>query len=296
MSLRRSTPTRRLTAMATRAVALLAASTLALLAAGLMAGNPADARAATGVVYLLQGMPNRNVDLYSNGTKVGSNIAPKTVVGPMTVAAGTVNITVTNVGSTTPLVQRSVTVAAGQSVDAVTHLSAAATPLPLLTVFVNDLSPVTGGKVRLAVAHTADVPAADIRVDGKVLFSNVANGEGLTTVVPAGSYSVEIVPTGTTGPAVLGPATVDVAAGTLTRVFAIGQPASNSMDAIVQVLKVAPTGSLTTPAGVNTGSGGRAAFSFAPHLLAAIGLLSLGCTLLAGAAWAVTGRRRAVLD
>ena len=46
---------------------------------------------------------------------------------------------------------------------------------------------VNAGKTRLAVAHVAAVPAADIRVDGNVLFSNVANGEGLTTVVPAGS-------------------------------------------------------------------------------------------------------------
>ena len=32
-------------------------------------------------------------------------------------------------------------------------------------------------KAKLTVAHTAAVPPADIRVDGKVLFENVANGE-----------------------------------------------------------------------------------------------------------------------
>ena len=149
-------------------------------------------------------------------------------------------------------------------------------------MFVNDLSTVAAGKVRLAVAHTADVPAADIRVDGKVLFSNVANGEGLTTVVPAGSYSVEVVPTGATGPAILGPATFTVAAGTLTRVFAIGSPATNSMDAIVQVLKVASSGSAAAPTGVDTGSGGRASDSAPTSLssLAGHGLIWLGGALL----------------
>ena len=67
------------------------------------------------------------------------------------------------------------------------------------------------GKARLVVAHTAVVPPADVRVDGTVLFSNIANGEALTLVVPGGTYNVDIVPAATSGPVVFGPVPVAVA-------------------------------------------------------------------------------------
>lgn len=53
----------------------------------------------------------------------------------------------------------------------------------------------------------------------------------------------------------LGPVDLPVAAGALTRVFAIGAPRDGSMDAVVQVLPVPTTGS-GAPATVDTGSAG----------------------------------------
>ena len=61
------------------------------------------------------------------------------------------------------------------------------------------------GKATLVVAHTAAVPPADIRVDNKVLFANIANGESLKLTVPVATYKVAIVPTGETKPVLLGP-------------------------------------------------------------------------------------------
>ena len=49
------------------------------------------------------------------------------------------------------------------------------------------------------------MPPADIRVNGKVLFKDVANGESLNLVVPVATYGVDIVPTGKTSPVYLGP-------------------------------------------------------------------------------------------
>lgn len=106
----------------------------------------------------------------------------------------------------------------------------------MFTAFPNDLSPVAADSGRVTVAHTAAGGPADIRVNGQVLFANVANGESLTLTVPAGSYTVDIVPTAATAPAVFGPVTLPVKAASLTRVFAIRVAATGSMDAVVQVL------------------------------------------------------------
>jgi hypothetical protein len=250
---------------------------------------PTAATAApSGQVYLLQGLPGRHVDLFLNGAKVGSDVAPKTVVGPLALAVGSYQLRVAAVGGST-LLQRAITVGGSDSLDAVVHLDAEASPTPSLTVFTNDRSPINAGKTRLAIAHVAAVPAADIRVDGTVLFSNVANGEGLTTVVPAASYSVDVVPTGTDGPAVLGPATFKLSSGTLTRVFAIGQPSRHTMDAIVQVIAVTAR-SAGAPNSIDTGSGGAAAPS--QHTGMSAALFGTGFLLLSIAGVALWRRRR----
>ena len=127
-----------------------------------------------------------------------------------------------------------------------------------MTWFANDLSAVPAGKASLTVAHTAVVGPADIRVNGKVLFANIANGESLKLTVPAATYTVEIVPAGASSPVVLGPIKLKVTAGSLTRVFAIGDPKQKTMSVAVQVLE-APTKGSPAPKHVNTGTGGQAA-------------------------------------
>jgi hypothetical protein len=65
---------------------------------------------------------------------------------------------------------------AGSSSDLVLHLTTAAADPPVVTQFPNDLAGVPSDKASVTVAHTAAVAPADIRVDGTVLFANVANG------------------------------------------------------------------------------------------------------------------------
>ncbi len=109
----------------------------------------------------------------------------------------------------------------------------------------------------MTVAHTAAVPPADIRVDGKVLFANVANGESLNLVVPAGSYSVDIVPTGASSPVVFGPVNLAVQGGSLNRVYAVGDPSAKTMNVAVHVIALSDSGS-AQPTMINTGTGGSA--------------------------------------
>jgi len=229
----------------------------ALGVAAVLAGTPTSAQAAaTGSVYLVQGLPSTTVELLIDGRSVASGSKATAVVGPLTLASGPHSLSVRTDSAT--LLDRSFTVAASTSSDLVIHRPASPSGAPLVTVFANDLSAIPADKALVVVAHTAAVPPADIRVDGKVLFANVANGESLSLLVPPATYKVDIVPTGATTPMLLGPLDLTVKAGALNRVFAIGEPTSTTMNAVVQVLMLPTTGT-AKPTTVNTGTGGLAA-------------------------------------
>jgi hypothetical protein len=105
------------------------------------------------------------------------------------------------------------------------------------------------------VAHTATVAPADVRVDGQVVFTNIANGEFATADVPAGKHVVALLPTGQTSDPLLGPLTVNITAGTATMVYAIGNPDAGGMDLVAHSLPVRPDGSVV-PQSIDTGSAG----------------------------------------
>ncbi|MEV6283243.1 DUF4397 domain-containing protein [Kribbella sp. NPDC051770] len=216
--------------------------------------SPAGA-ATNGTVYVVQGLPGQTVDVQVDGKVVARGVAATKVVGPFEVASGQRRITAVAGGKT--LVDRQVAVGAGSNQDVVIHRPAAPTAAPVITTYANKLTAVPKDKAAVRVAHTAAVGPADIRVNGKVLFANVANGESLDVVVPAGTYTVEIVPAGATGPVILGPASLPVKAGYLTRVFAVGEPNSKTMNVAVGTIRLPGTGS-DRPGTVDTGTGGQA--------------------------------------
>lgn len=270
---------------------------IAVLCAGPVAA--ASPSADSGNVFVLHGLPGVTADVLVDGETVQAAVEAKTVVGPLEVAAGEHTVTLSPTDGSAADLSAMVIVEAGSSMDVVAHRSADPTAAPTVTVYPNDLSPVAPGKARLVVAHTAAVPPADIRVNGEVLFSNVANGEALTLLVPSGTYSVDIVPTGTSGPAVFGPVDLPVAAGELTRVFALGDPTEGTMDVVVQTLPV-PVEGADPPEGVETGDGGQAAAQARARAagLAAGGspvipLATVGLVMLGGAAVGIARRRRA---
>jgi hypothetical protein len=230
---------------------------LAVMIAGasVLLAVPADA-AGKGVLHVIQGLPGRTLDISVDGKTVARGVKGAEVVGPLQVAAGQRKVTAKDGGKV--VIERVVTVGAESNLDVVIHRPAAPTGAPVITSYANKLTGVPKDKAALRVAHTAAVGPADIRVNGKVLFANVANGESLDVVVPAGTYSVEIVPTGTTSPVVLGPLALPVKAGYLTRVFAIGEPDSKTMNVVVTSLRLPGAGS-DKPDVVNTGTGGQAA-------------------------------------
>ncbi|WP_350279277.1 DUF4397 domain-containing protein [Kribbella sp. HUAS MG21] len=230
---------------------------LAVLVAAAPALFAAPAGAAVGAnLYFVQGLPGRTLDISVDGRQVASGVAGGKLIGPFGVAAGKRTITARQNGKV--VIQREVTAGSGASLDVVVHQPVSPTGAPLITTYVNKLTAVPKDKAALRVAHDAAVGPADIRVNGKVLFENVANGESLDVVVPAGTYKVDIVPTGATSPVVLGPLDLPVQAGQLTRVFAIGAPSQQTMTVALGTIKVPATGS-DKPGVVNTGTGGQAA-------------------------------------
>ena len=190
------------------------------------------------------------VDVTLDGKTLQKQVAAKSVLGPFAMAAGDHTITF----EAESWSARATFAVDHPSVDVVVHRPADAADDPVVSVFSNNVRPITAGKARLTIAHTAVVPPADIRVSGEVLFANIANGEFVTAEVPAKTYSVDVVPTGETTP-LLGPVDLTVREGALNRVFAIGQPQDGSMDAIVQVIPLS-TSSAGRPTSVGAGSVG----------------------------------------
>ena len=232
------------------AVLAMSAAAAVALTGPAQAANPGG-----GEIFVLHGLPGVVADVEIDGKSTKRQVEAGSIVGEIKVAAGQHKISLVG-GDTT--VSGTVNVAKGGSVDVVAHLPAEVDGKPRLTAFPNDLSAVGRGKTRLSVAHTAQVPPADIRINGKALLKNVANAEVLTVEVPKGTYTADIVATGTNGPAVFGPVDVAIKAGTLTRVFAFGSPSEGTMNVLVHPLAIPEQGA-NAPASVQTGSGGQMA-------------------------------------
>ena len=230
---------------------LLGSAALSL--AGLTAAPVQAADDAT--IYVVQGLPGQTVDVAVDGKTVADGVKTAAVTKGFPVEAGSRKVTFSDDGEV--LLERMMKVTAGSSWDVVLHLPADEDADPAVTIFRNDLSAVPRGKASLTVAHTARVGEADVRVDDKVLFADIENGESLNLVVPVATYEVAIVPAGKSSPVVLGPVDLTVQGGALNRVYAIGDPSKKTMNVAVHVLETGSSGS-EAPSWVDTGTGGQA--------------------------------------
>ncbi|WP_375432446.1 DUF4397 domain-containing protein [uncultured Friedmanniella sp.] len=234
---------------------VLALVAVATIASTVLTTGPSYA-ADSAKVYVVQGLPGKTVDVAFDGHVVARGIKTAKVVGPFPIKSGQRKVTFSDNGKV--LLERMFSVKPKSSWDVVVHLPAESKTKPAVTVFRNDLTAVPSGKAELVVAHTAQVPPADIRVDGKVLFKNVANGESLNLVVPVQTYKVAISPAGKSSPVLLGPVDLTVKGGALNRVYALGDPEDNTMNVAVHVIPTGNSGS-SRPDRVDTGTGGQAA-------------------------------------
>ena len=232
-------------------LALLTAAVLAL--AGITI-SPSYAANDT-EVYIVQGLPGKNLDIDIDGNSVATGVKTAAVAGPFKVKPGHRMVTFSENGTT--VLKNSFSIKEGSKADIVAHLPASSSGDPLVTVYKYDEVKVPNGKALLVVSHVAAVPPADIRVNGQVLFANIANGESLQLVVPVATYKVSIVPTGETKPVFFGPVALTVKGGAINRVYAVGDPEKKTMNVAVHVLTASGSGS-GKPSEVNTGTGGQA--------------------------------------
>lgn len=236
-------------------ITALFATIVAALAALVLSGSPADA-AGTASVSVVHGIPNTPVNVFVNGKSTLADFKPGAVAGPLQLAPGTYKVTIfaasNTKGTGTPVISASASVTAGENVTLVAHLTAAGKPT--LTPFVNDVSSIAAGKARLIVRHTAAAPGVDVRANGAVAFKDLTNPNQAMADLAAGSIKADVVLTGTST-VVLGPATLNLAAGTDTIVYAIGSASAKTLSLVVQTI----TGLGAAPTGIPAGSGGLAA-------------------------------------
>jgi hypothetical protein len=247
------------TSLARFAAAALLLSVAQIGLAGALLGPPDTAVGSVsgnvfGTVTLVQAVPGRAVEMRVDGRELHRAHAGE-VIGPVRLPAGRHVFAFVSSGGS--VVRSTVWLRPGSSADVVLHRPAAVGGASLVTLFPTPTRPIRAGWARIVVAATATLVPADVRVDDRVVFANIANGESATIDVTAGRHLVALVPSGQPGPAVLGPLEFTVAAGTVTMVYAAGGPPAGAPRAIVHTMALGQDGQFT-PGDVHTGSVGLA--------------------------------------
>jgi Domain of unknown function (DUF4397) len=170
-----------------RALGLVAAlGLLAALAVPVSAQDEASVR----VVHASPDAPN--VDVWVDGTKVLTDVPYAAVSDYLAVPAGDHNVQVAATGSTDPVIDADLTLAAGTSYTvAATGMLADITA----TVLVDDRTPASGqAKLRVFHASPSAPSAVDVAVTGgPVLVEGLAYGEATDYLaVDPGEYALEI--------------------------------------------------------------------------------------------------------
>jgi hypothetical protein len=271
---------------------LLAGTAAAALALAVVAASPASA-ADEAQLSVLHGVPDLTVDVYVNGDLTLDDFEPGKLAGPLPLAAGTYTVAITAADaeddSDPAIGPVDLELEASTNYTAVAHLNAEGEPTA--TLFTNDTSQTKAGEGRITVRHVAAAPGVDILAGEDAVITNLENPNEQVLDLPAGTVPASVVATGTTEPALLGPADVDVAEGTNTIVYAWGDATADpaTLALATQVIE----GLHGDPSGVQAGELGLAADSGSGQVWP---LLFAGFAALAVTALAVVRRRRVPAD
>lgn len=92
---------------------------------------------------------------------------------------------------------------------------------PIVTRFTNDIRPITAGKGRLTVRHTAGVGPVDISLDGGNIIRNLSNAREGGADIEVGDYEIAVHDVDEED-ALIGPADISVIEGESIVVYAVG--------------------------------------------------------------------------
>jgi Domain of unknown function (DUF4397) len=239
--------------------------------------GPAQA-ADQATVSILHGVPGATVDVYVDGKALLKNFKPGTLTDPQMLPAGSYDLKVVKAGDGADgdaiVEANNVKVPGGANITVVAHLTAKGKPA--LTPYVNDVSTIPAGKARVIVRHDAAAPAVDVRANKEPVFTDLTNPKQQSAEVAAGTIKADVVLAGT-GKVAIGPASLKLAEGTTTIVYAWGSAEDDNLQLAVQTI----TGMHGTPSGVPGGTGGQAAARAGSSLAAAavLGLAMVGIAI-----------------
>lgn len=272
------------TAVTVSALTLLAPLALAAAAVPAAAAEPTTGMS-TASVDVFHGVPGLTVDVYAGSKEILKSFTPGSFSPQLQLPAGSYDLKVFKAGaapSGTPAIEKTVAVHAGQAYTVAAHLSAGGTPE--LTAYVDDVSAVTAGSGRVTVRHTAAAPAVDVRVGGAVDVPGLTNPGEASLTAPAGTVQAAVDLAGTTTTAI-GPASLPIAGGKLTTVYAWGSATAKDLALAVHTYPL--TGLSAVPAGEGPAS------TTLPVSLWVAG--AAGLVLVSGAGLSAANRRRSTV-
>ena len=145
----------------------LAPAILALVALG-VAAPAASAQEGNATVVVIHGIPDIDVDVYVNDELTLEDFTYETVTDPLSLPPGDYALAVRPADAdpaSDPILEADATLAAGNNVTVIAHLSEGGDPT--LTAFVNDVSTTAAGQGRLVVRHTAAAPRSTCSPEGR---------------------------------------------------------------------------------------------------------------------------------
>jgi Domain of unknown function (DUF4397) len=235
--------------------------------------------ASNATVSILHGVPDATVDVYANGEPLLEDFEPGTLTDPQKLPAGSYDLKVVKAGDGADgdaiMSANNVKVPGGANITVVAHLSE--NGKPTLTPYVNDVSSLPAGKARVIVRHDAAAPEVDVRAGGEPVFTDLANPKEKSAEVDPGTIKADVVLAGTDD-VVIGPASLKVAEGTTTIVYAWGSAEDENLDLAVQTI----SGMNGSPNSVPGGTGGQAANSDAAPLWATVAAVATLGAVISG--------------
>lgn len=209
------------------------------------------------VVTALHAIPGENnfpADVYLNGELAIEGFTKMMRTDPFVVEPGELLIEIfpagADPGATEPALSQIVDLAEPGNFAMVAQLSDDGQPI--LSLYLNDVSPVAMGQGRFVFRQTSAQDSVDVHVNGEPIATELASTEEIVVTLPAGTFELEIVPTGGGDPLVA--TDVELVEGELTAVYAISTLTQGALDLAVQTVQ----GLQSAPSGIETGTGGLA--------------------------------------
>ena len=216
---------------------LIGVAVAGALAMTVMGTGVSGARAEGATLNVVHGIPGLTVDICVDGATAIPDFAPGTVITGVELPAGSHEFKVVAqdgdcAGAGILVVTAGLK--AGKDYTAVANLNASGDPN--LKLFKNKVKPVAKGTSRLTVRHTANAPAVNVWANGAPLIggNDFTWGKSATVAVPKGIYAAWVSLPGEYTP-VIGPAVLQLKAGSAYQVYAWGDGASGYEFAVVAI-------------------------------------------------------------